>query len=212
MQNGELQMKPDRVQAFSDGIFAILITILVLEFKLPEDYQAGHLVTAVIQQWPILFSYVLTYSYIGVLWLFHHDLFNKLENTTIMMNIINLFSLFLITLLNYVTVLLAETITTQNISDMRFAFGAYDVVAFLISFYFVLFYVYLFRHSDILKTSFHDRYNLRVNRYPLTSMSLYLLAFILSYINVYVGLLFLILGMTFHAIAYFKTAKIIHSK
>ena len=64
-------MKSDRVQAFSDGIFAILITILVLEFRLPR-YTAGALAAAVLAQWPILFAYVLTFSYIGILWLFHH--------------------------------------------------------------------------------------------------------------------------------------------
>lgn len=203
-------MKPDRVQAFSDGIFAILITILVLEFKLP-NYTQGHLFDAVIKQWPILFSYILTYSYIGVLWLFHHDLFNKLKTTTIMMNVINLFSIFLITLLNYATVLLSETISTENIADMRFTFGIYDVVAFLISFSFVIIYLYLYKHPEILKDEVVDKFNLRINRYPLTSMTLYLLAFLLNYVQIYIGLLFLILGIVFHAVAYFKTARVIHS-
>ncbi|MGR3742369.1 TMEM175 family protein [Companilactobacillus sp. DQM5] len=202
-------MKPDRVQAFSDGIFAILITILVLEFKLPK-YTAGHLVDSVIKQWPILFSYILTYSYIGFLWLFHHDLFSKLKVTTIGFNIINLFSIFLITLLNYVTLLLAETISTENTADMRFAFGLYDVVAFLISLSFIVYYMYLYNNPKVLKDTFRDRYDLRINRYPLTSMSLYLLAFLLNYVQVYLGLLFLILGMVFHSVAYFKTSRIIH--
>ncbi|MDN5951656.1 MAG: DUF1211 domain-containing protein, partial [Loigolactobacillus coryniformis] len=43
-------MKLSRLQAFSDGVFAILITILVLDFKVP-NYQTGHLLTAVLQQW-----------------------------------------------------------------------------------------------------------------------------------------------------------------
>jgi uncharacterized membrane protein len=44
-------MKTDRIQAFSDGIFSILITILVLEFKLPDGYVQGNLLQAVLQQW-----------------------------------------------------------------------------------------------------------------------------------------------------------------
>lgn len=66
-------MKIDRLQAFSDGVFAILLTLLVLDFKVP-DYQAGHLSQAVIAQWPTLAAYVLSFFYVGTLWLFHHGL------------------------------------------------------------------------------------------------------------------------------------------
>lgn len=201
-------MKPDRVQAFSDGIYAILITILVLEFKLPNSYQKGHLFMAVMHQWPILFSYIVTYVYIGILWLFHHDLFNKLKKTTINLNIINLFSIFLITLLNYATLLLSETITEKNTVDMRFAFGTYDVVAFSISFSFLLFYMYLARHPEILKNSDSNYYNDLILRYPMTSMTLYLISFLLNYVQVYLGLAFLVLGIVFHGVAYLKTAEI----
>lgn len=51
-------MKTGRLQAFSDGVFAILITILVLDFKVPS-YTPGHLITAVLHQWPTLAAYVL---------------------------------------------------------------------------------------------------------------------------------------------------------
>ncbi len=51
--------KSDRIQAMSDGMFAILITILVLDFKLP-DYQEGHLFEAMLKQWPILLAYVVS--------------------------------------------------------------------------------------------------------------------------------------------------------
>ena len=53
-------MSISRFHAFSDGIFAILITILVLQFKIP-DYQVGHLGRALINQWPILLSYAFSY-------------------------------------------------------------------------------------------------------------------------------------------------------
>ncbi len=57
-------MKIDRLQAFSDGVFAILLTLLVLDFKVP-DYQAGHLSQAVIAQWPTLAAYVLSFFLCG---------------------------------------------------------------------------------------------------------------------------------------------------
>ncbi|WCE42752.1 TMEM175 family protein [Lactiplantibacillus plantarum] len=71
-------MKTDRFQAFSDGIFAILITILVLEFHIP-DYQPGHLLAALLAQWPLILSYVFSYFYVGTLWLFHHEVDCKIN-------------------------------------------------------------------------------------------------------------------------------------
>lgn len=73
-------MKIDRLQAFSDGVFAILLTLLVLDFKVP-DYQAGRLSQAVIAQWPTLAAYVLSFFYVRTLWLFHHDYFAKIKQT-----------------------------------------------------------------------------------------------------------------------------------
>lgn len=54
-------MKISRLEAFSDGVFAILITILVLDFKVPA-YHTGYLWEAVLQQWPVLAAYILSFT------------------------------------------------------------------------------------------------------------------------------------------------------
>lgn len=109
--------KADRIRAMSDGLFAILITILVLDFKLP-DYQAGHLLAAVGQQWPIMLAYVVSFSYIGTLWLFHHDFFSTIDWITPELNIINLLVLFSITLINYATSLISAALSAMNLIDL----------------------------------------------------------------------------------------------
>lgn len=103
-------MSKDRLLAFSDGVFAILITILVLEFTVP-NFRSGHLLTAMIHQWPILIAYVVSYFYVGTLWLFHHDYFNALKKIDRNLNLINLLILFTITLINYPMALVADTLS-----------------------------------------------------------------------------------------------------
>lgn len=198
-------MKADRVQAFSDGIFAILITILVLEFRLPQ-YTAGELAPAVLAQWPILFAYVLTFSYIGILWLFHHDLFGYIENTNPQLNIINLFSIFLTTLLNYSMSLLADSIVTQNRADMQFSFALYAAVALSISASYFRLYSYLEKNRELLSPEKCAAYFSSVRHFPLISMAIYAVAFAASLLSATIGSAFLLLGIVFHGFAYWKTS------
>jgi uncharacterized membrane protein len=198
-------MKSYRVQAFSDGVFTILITILVLQFKLP-DYRPGGLAVAVLAQWPILFAYILTFSYIGVLWLFHHDLFGHIEKTTAKLNIINLFSIFLTTLLSYSMSLLADSVVTKNEADMRFSFALYSAVAMSISASYFLLYSYLEKHKALLSDKSYAAYFLSVRRFPMISMGIYAVAFVVSLLSVPFGSAFLLSGIVFHGFAYWKTA------
>ena len=63
-------MNKTRLEAFSDGVLAIIITIMVLEFKLPEGSTYKDLMPLV----PKFFSYVLSFIYIGIYWNKHHHL------------------------------------------------------------------------------------------------------------------------------------------
>jgi hypothetical protein len=60
-----------RVEAFSDGVVAIIITIMVLEMKVPH----GTDVAALAKLWPVFLSYVLSFVYVGIYWNNHHHLF-----------------------------------------------------------------------------------------------------------------------------------------
>ena len=64
-------MEKARVEAFSDGVFAIIITIMVLELKVPH----GEHIDALLPLWPVFLSYVLSFVYVGIYWNNHHHLF-----------------------------------------------------------------------------------------------------------------------------------------
>ena len=200
-------MHTERIQAFSDGIFAILITILVLEFKIPA-YTSGHLYKSVLNQWPIFLAYIMTFIYIGILWMFHHDLFEYIRVTTITLNALNLFSIFLTTMLSYSMSLLSTSLSTENAADIQFATGFYSLLALGISLSYYLIYRYIAASSAILCSP--DTKNLfqTVKRYPLASTLIYAAALLFSVFNVWLGFIFLAAGIVFHCLAYWKSARI----
>jgi uncharacterized membrane protein len=199
-------MKTDRIQAFSDGIFSILITILVLEFHLP-DYTPGNMFGSVTQQWPNFFAYVITFTYIGILWLFHHDMFSYIKCIDAKLNVLNLISIFLTTLLNYSMSLLAESLVTLNIIDLKFSITFYAFLALSISMSYFAFYRYLAKKNFLLQSSNFFRQFKKIQKFPLFSSSIYLLALLFTFFNAYIGLFFLISGILFHGFAYWYTVR-----
>jgi len=71
-------MPKERVAAFSDGVLAIIITIMVLEMKVPHD--AG--VTALLALWPVFLSYVLSFVYLGIYWNNHHHMLHATHHVS----------------------------------------------------------------------------------------------------------------------------------
>jgi Endosomal/lysosomal potassium channel TMEM175 len=68
---------PGRLVAFSDAVFAIAITLLVLEIKLPADYT--HLLHELLALWPSYLAYALTFLLIGQVWANHHVMFDQIR-------------------------------------------------------------------------------------------------------------------------------------
>jgi uncharacterized membrane protein len=72
-------MNQGRVEAFSDGIFAIAITLLVLTIALPDTAHYNDLARQLGQRWPSLAAYVVSFLVIGIMWVNHHTVFTHLR-------------------------------------------------------------------------------------------------------------------------------------
>ena len=95
---------PARLEAFSDGVIAVIITIMVLELKVPhEDGLAG--LRAVL---PVLAIYALSFTFVGVYWVNHHHLVHRTEEANQAILYSNLFFLFSLSLLPFFTSYLLE--------------------------------------------------------------------------------------------------------
>ncbi len=95
----------DRVFAFSDGVFAIIITIMVLELKKP----AGDDFHAVLSLWPTWLSYATSYLFISIVWLNHHYLLRNLSGVSLRLLWANFGHLFSVSLIPFLTDWVAES-------------------------------------------------------------------------------------------------------
>jgi uncharacterized membrane protein len=103
-------MSLNRFEAFSDGVFAIAMTLLVLEIKTPDLSQAtaSAAVTALIHTGSHILSYITSFLVIGVVWLNHHALFHFLKRVDRITLTINLVLLMCVAFIPYSTALIGE--------------------------------------------------------------------------------------------------------
>ena len=99
-----------RLEAFSDGVFAIAITLLILEIKVPEGPEVHDhgLWRALLDRWPSYVGYVISFVTIGIMWVNHHALFKYIRRVDRPLLLANLFLLMTISFLPYPTAVLAE--------------------------------------------------------------------------------------------------------
>ena len=97
-------MKTTRLEAFSDGVLAIIITIMVLELKVPHGVE----LTALKPVLPVLLSYVLSFIYLGIYWNNHHHLFQATEQVSGGILWANLHLLFWLSLFPFTTAWIGE--------------------------------------------------------------------------------------------------------
>jgi uncharacterized membrane protein len=92
-------MNKERLTAFSDGVIAIIITIMVLELKVPR----GADLSALLALWPVFLSYVLSFVFVGIYWNNHHHLLHACRRVTAGVLWANLHLLFWLSLLPFTT-------------------------------------------------------------------------------------------------------------
>ncbi len=93
-----------RVEAFSDGVIAIVITIMVLEMHAPEAPGLQHLWPL----WPVFLAYLLSYAYIAIYWVNHHRMFHYAERVTNSLLWANIALLFALSLVPFATAYLGK--------------------------------------------------------------------------------------------------------
>jgi uncharacterized membrane protein len=124
---------PERLEAFSDGVLAIAITLLVLEIRVPptEDLaDPDTLIAALGALWPSYLGYVISFVTIGIIWANHHNLFRLVDRVSHGLILANLLLLLTVGFLPFPTALLAATLDTPSaqIGVLIYA-GTFVVVA-----------------------------------------------------------------------------------
>ena len=161
-------MKSNRLEAFSDGVLAIIITIMVLEMKAPEDVT----IEALIPLLPVFISYLISFIYLGIYWNNHHHLLQITEKVNGKILWANLHLLFWLSLIPFATSWIGE----HHIEFGPVAF--YGFILLMSSFaYFILQATIIKHHDDdsALRIAIGKNYKGKL------SVILYIIALALSY-------------------------------
>lgn len=127
-----------RIESFSDCVYSIAITLLVLDLKVPHG--APHtLARELALEWPSYAAYLLSFLFIGVMWINHHRLFTHIRKTDNTLLILNLLLLLGVTTVPFPTAVLASHLTG---ADARTAAVLYSATYLAIAFFFNLLWRY----------------------------------------------------------------------
>jgi uncharacterized membrane protein len=171
-----LGMSVGRLEAFSDGVLAIVITLLILDIKVPVEAH-GDLGAALARQWPQYAAYLMSFLIVGIIWLNHHATFNLLARTDHRLQVLNLLLLLPVSVLPWPTAVLAEYTRDGTAGDKRVAVVLYGLTSSLMAVGFNLAWRYLLRHRELHKQGIdpellavrNRRYNVGLVVYPIAT-------------------------------------------
>ena len=108
-----MEKETSRLEAFSDGVFAIAITLLILDIKVPRELPEGvSLWQALLRQWPSLIAFLTSFFTILIMWINHHRVFSQIKRVDDRFLLINGCLLLVVTFIPFPTSLVAEYITS----------------------------------------------------------------------------------------------------
>jgi uncharacterized membrane protein len=178
-----------RLEAFSDGVFAIGMTLLVLDFKVPKpaELPAGPgpfgthgLLAALVAQWPTLLAYLTSFATILVMWVNHHLLFGLIRRTDHLFLYLNGLLLLCVTFVPFPTALLAAYFERRGATA---AAALYSATFFVIAVIFNLLWRYASRGRRLLDRAAPAAVIAEIDRSYRFGPPLYALAFALAFLN-----------------------------
>jgi uncharacterized membrane protein len=140
-------MSKGRVEAFSDGVFAVAATLLIFNVTIDKTAPGG-LLAALLAAWPKYAAYAASFLTIGVMWLNHHGLFERIARTNRQLVFLNLLLLMAIVFLPFPTAVLGNNIVVQG--DANTAASLYGLNAAIIAIFFSLVWIYALTHPHLL--------------------------------------------------------------
>lgn len=168
-----------RLEAFSDGVFAIAITLLILEIDVP--LHSEHLFHDLLHKWPSFLAYALSFLVILIMWVNHHTIFRLISRIDRRFLILNGVLLMLITFLNYPTAVLADYLTSSHAGTALVLYnGTFVVVALT----FATLWFYAARDGRLLAPGIDPERITMINRAYRRGPFIYFAAFLMAFVSV----------------------------
>jgi uncharacterized membrane protein len=168
----------NRLIGFSDGVFAVAITLLVLNVQVPDGIKLG---TLLHQQFPHYLIFVVSFIMVGIKWLNHHRMFTLIERANTTLTILNLILLLTICTVPFTAAILANYFRTP---EAALASVVYGIVWVAVGCMYTIVYVY----ADKAKLTAPGAPSRRTEILYFAGPVGYLLAIALSFVNIYAGI------------------------
>ncbi|GBD91777.1 hypothetical protein BMS3Abin04_02509 [bacterium BMS3Abin04] len=169
-------MKTNRLEAFSDGVLAIIITIMVFELKVPEDLN----LQALIPKLPLFISYLFSFIYLGIYWNNHHHLFRITEKINGRILWANLYLLFWLSLIPFTTSWIGKNYTAST------PVALYGFVLLMSAIAYFILQGFIIRHHD---NDFALRKAIGKDIKGKISLILYIVGVAISYVNTWIAII-----------------------
>lgn len=164
----------NRLEAFSDGVMAIAITLLILEIHVPEEGPGG-LARALAEQWPSYAAYVVSFTVIGIIWVNHHSVMRFVAVVDRPLLFLNLLVLLCVAAIPFPTALVARYVDAPGI-DGKVALAVYGGLGTLVAVSFNLLWRWIVRDDRLVHAHLDlealrrntRRWSLGVIVYPIT--------------------------------------------
>jgi uncharacterized membrane protein len=179
-----------RIEAFSDGVFAIAITLLVIEVGVPH-VQGTTLSRALVEQWPSYLGYAISFLQIGVIWANHHNRFRFIARSDHLLLFLNILFLMCVAFIPFPTALLADYLLSPG-AESTTAGAVYAGTLAVTAVFFTLLWLYAAANYRLVNRNLDPSLLRTMTRRYVFGMIAYLIAFALAFVNVAVSLILIV--------------------
>ena len=187
MQDQGGRGETSRLEAFSDGVFAIALTILVLDLRLPpvETVTPSGLISAVLDLWPSYFAFALSFATILIMWINHHARMGLIQRIDGLLMFANGLVLFMVVTLSFPTAIVGEYLTGPAAKGAVFTYAVFVLAT---SGAWNVFMVAMKPERGLLRPTVPASAIATTRRRVAFGFTVYLVAAGLSLVNAYLGL------------------------
>jgi uncharacterized membrane protein len=189
-----------RTEAFSDGVMAIAITLLILNVHIDTGYASAHgLLRALDHEWPAYLAYITAFLTIAIMWLNHHALFDKIRQVDKSLAWTNLALLLTISILPFPTSVVAQYLRAGG-TDAKVAVSFYGLISTLNGFAWLGSWLHLARYPELLHEPYDAAYARLERRRTAMGVATYAAATAIAWLAPIVALLLFLAVAIFYAV------------
>jgi uncharacterized membrane protein len=184
-----LEKETGRIEAFSDGVFAVAITLLVFDLQVPqpkagETFSVATLGLELLKQWPFYLAFITSFATILIMWISHHSIFKMVYRSNTPFLFANGFLLLTVTAVPFPTSLVAEYL---NKPAAAMACAVYAGIFIVVNLAYNVLLWTVRHHRYLLRPEVSDAQLKMTTRNALLGLPLYLIATVVAFLNPYVS-------------------------